>query len=1074
MRMAVLSFTLTAALVTLPLAAGGATGREARDIVDISGSQGGIIVHLGCGKGTLTSALRVDKRFTVQGLERDWSLVMEARNTLFKSGLCGPVSIEHFSGRRLPYADNLVSVLVVEDAGEVPREEMMRVLVPGGVLVRESEEGWEATRKQRPENIDEWTHFLHDGGNNAVAMDEVVGPPTKLQWIAPPLWLRSHETPSGIQSLVCSDTRLFYIFDEGLIGITDPRLPDRWSLVCRDAFSGKLLWKRPLKEWGWRQWARNQMEGKDWTRTRGYRTRVPNENQTRLVAGDGRLYGTLSYNAPVSVLDAATGKVIAEVEGTRWTSQIRAEEGMGLAYVENMPPEAARRRGDDEHISSALVAFDGQTGQVLWDKALDYGISDLALAIDGKKVIYFSDAQGGTLTHLDATNGAIVWSNQDEVARGARIVIARGDKVFVGYRKILAVFEAARGHKIWETAIPYSSYREALYVVGDLVFPGATGSPDAVAVGYDVGTGNKVKEIRAKNLTSPEHHHRCYRNKATSRYIIASMEGAEFLALDGTEHSQNNWIRGACRYGMMPANGLLYAPTDQCFCSPGAMLRGFAALAPTSSSPGVPVADHERLLKGPAWGTELKGKSVGEEDWPTYRHNAARSGATSTCVPERVAPRWKTQLDGTLTPPVVADGKVFVARVDAHTVHALDAASGKQIWHFTAAGRIDSPPTIYQGLCLFGSADGRVYCLRASDGELVWAFTAAPRRRMIGYHGRVESAWPVHGSVLVRDGLAYVTAGRSTYLDGGIYLFGLDPATGQIIHDGHLGAPPLGIRGVRDKSFYTLGANSEVLVSEGGFIYMRQKKFTSALEEVPLEELSNKGEMDVGLHMFSTSSLLDGSWYNRTFWMYSKRWPGFQLANQAPKSGQIIVRDDQRTFALKVFYLRNAHSPMFFPDKEGYLLFADNNRTEPQIVGEEGAREPVKWLPMSDYSRGGDRMRPLDSEAFGLDKMIGYTRGVPPLWKTWLKIRVRAMVKAGELLFAAGPPDEYDPDNPYAPFEGKKGAVLAVVRAADGEQLSETQLDCPPVFDGMIAAGEKLYVSLKDGSLLCLSDPGDG
>jgi len=67
------------------------------------------------------------------------------------------------------------------------------------------------------------------------------------------------------------------------------------------------------------------------------------------------------------------------------------------------------------------------------------------------------------------------------------------------------------------------------------------------------------------------------------------------------------------------------------------------------------------------------------------------------------------------------------------------------------------------------------------------------------------------------------------------------------------------------------------------------------LKEVTPEVLSVKGEADVGLHVFSTSGLLDGSWYNRTFWMYSKRWPGFQLANQAPKAGQLLVRDDEKT-----------------------------------------------------------------------------------------------------------------------------------------------------------------------------------
>jgi hypothetical protein len=386
-----------------------------------------------------------------------------------------------------------------------------------------------------------------------------------------------------------------------------------------------------------------------------------------------------------------------------------------------------------------------------------------------------------------------------------------------------------------------------------------------------------------------------------------------------------------------------------------------------------------------------------------------------------------------------------------------------------AGGRIDSPPTVQNGLVLFGSADGRVYCLRADDGAMVWRFLAAPYDRRIASFDQVESAWPVHGSVLVRDGVAYAAAGRSTYLDGGVRLYGLDPLTGRILHQGNLSGPfPDGGKTVpRDVSFYIRGANADVLVSEGDAIYMRQKRLTPSLQEQPLEVLSNKGEADAGLHVFSTAGLLDGSWYGRTFWMYSKRWPGFQLANQAPKSGQLLVVDDQTTYAVSVFYRRNVHTTMFFPGREGYLLFADRNGNEPQIVGEPGSRPPVPWLPQSEYGRP-EGPRLLGSPAFGLDKMIGYTRAEPPLWTLWLRVRIRAMVKAGDMLFVAGPPDEFDAKDPYASFEGRKGASLVVVSAKDGKKLAERPLAVPPVFDGMIAAGGRLFISTEDGRVLCL------
>ncbi len=337
---------------------------------------------------------------------------------------------------------------------------------------------------------------------------------------------------------------------------------------------------------------------------------------------------------------------------------------------------------------------------------------------------------------------------------------------------------------------------------------------------------------------------------------------------------------------------------------------------------------------------------------------------------------------------------MYVAACDSHSVFALDAKTGKRHWRFVAGGRIDSPPTIFGGLVLFGSADGRVYCVRASDGALVWRFLAAPSDCRIGYFDQIESAWPVHGSVLVRDGVAYCTAGRSTYLDGGIYLYGLVPASGEIRFRTRLEGPMPDVKTGRDLAFFLPGANSDVLVSEGDGLYMRQKKLSLDLREIHQPVLSNKGEQDVGLHVFSTSGLLDPSGYNRVFWMYSKRWPGFQLANQAPKSGQLLVVDESTTYAVNAFYRRNVHSPMFFPAKEGYLLFADRNSNEPQIVGEAGLRKPVAWLPQSDIPREGNWG--LDSPAFGLDKMIGYTRAEPPLWKRWIPIRIRAMVKAGE------------------------------------------------------------------------------
>ena len=59
--------------------------------------------------------------------------VAQTREYVRSEGLYGPVSADRFGGRRLPYVDNLVNLLVAEDLGDVSIEEVMRVLAPLGV-----------------------------------------------------------------------------------------------------------------------------------------------------------------------------------------------------------------------------------------------------------------------------------------------------------------------------------------------------------------------------------------------------------------------------------------------------------------------------------------------------------------------------------------------------------------------------------------------------------------------------------------------------------------------------------------------------------------------------------------------------------------------------------------------------------------------------------------------------------------------------------------------------------------------------------------------------------------------------
>ncbi len=78
--------------------------------------------------------------------------------------------------------------------------------------------------------------------------------------------------------------------------------------------------------------------------------------------------------------------------------------------------------------------------------------------------------------------------------------------------------------------------------------------------------------------------------------------------------------------------------------------------------------------------------------------------------------------------------------------------------------------------------DNRKANLRPADGALVWRFDAAPHHRLVNAFGQLESPWPVPGSVLIHNEKCWFAAGRSSYLDGCIRVYALDPRTGEIAH----------------------------------------------------------------------------------------------------------------------------------------------------------------------------------------------------------------------------------------------------------------------------------------------------
>jgi len=158
---------------------------QARQILDAAGIHGGLVVHLGCGDGKLTAALRADDSYLVHGLDADPKNVEKARQYIRSLKIYGTVSVDQLRDNLLPYIDNLVNLVVSESLGTVSMPEVMRVLCPKGVAYIKNGDAWTKTVKQWPQEMDEWTHYLHGPDGNPVASDSLVGPPAAMPSTAP-------------------------------------------------------------------------------------------------------------------------------------------------------------------------------------------------------------------------------------------------------------------------------------------------------------------------------------------------------------------------------------------------------------------------------------------------------------------------------------------------------------------------------------------------------------------------------------------------------------------------------------------------------------------------------------------------------------------------------------------------------------------------------------------------------------------------------------------------------------------------------------------------------------------------
>jgi outer membrane protein assembly factor BamB len=777
-----------------------AHAQTAQQILDATKVSRGLILTVGTRDGTTESDLAgLGQGFLlVQGLASSQTAVDSARSRIAKAGNYGYATVAFAPDfKRLPYNDNLANAVVADlDAPGAPSlGELTRITAPFGAIYVKQAGIWKTTVKPLPKEMDEWTHFNYGPEGNPQSKDSLVQAPRGVQWFVSSLSSLTEATPR------MAGGRLY-------LGSQRSSTEDKGRLYyARDAFNGMPLWERDEHNDG----------------------RMRPEMERVTVADGKRVIGQIGEAGFARAIDGSSGKDLRVYEqGIQIPPLPKGEK------APQFPPQFVQALAGSRLIQGYqgdVVALDVESGARQWTWKAPDGRRVAWISVgDGRVFVALSDDPNPSnysynnqfnflseVTALQLTNGAHQWTStavKDFSTFG--MVYAEGG-LFIQHAGIdraenreptttrksltskygpLIRLDPATGKELFRVDVgavePKDTFwHNQLRVQDGAAYPGF----GMVVRGFDATTGKpneRLFDVFGK-LTHAIGF--CSQVRGTARGQV----GGKYISFfDFTEKTYEFVAigRNTCDLSHYPAYGNIYTASDGCGCA--SYLRGLLAVQCYQTNGAEPVPDKERLETGvrvtPA-AADIEGA------WPTLLGDASRSGRVVKPInlPDKAKPTVSVTLPlpkfvgpigndwaksnlrlGNITPPVVAGDLMVVAVTDTHEVHGLDAATGAPRWRHRAGGRIDSSPTLWRGLVLFGANDGTVTALRATDGAMVWRFLAAPERRSNVIDSQVESLWPVHGTVLVRQGKVFVAAGRHVTGDGGVRLWRLDAATGAI------------------------------------------------------------------------------------------------------------------------------------------------------------------------------------------------------------------------------------------------------------------------------------------------------
>ncbi|MBC8870276.1 MAG: PQQ-binding-like beta-propeller repeat protein [Planctomycetes bacterium] len=477
--------------------------------------------------------------------------------------------------------------------------------------------------------------------------------------------------------------------------------------------------------------------------------------------------------------------------------------------------------------------------------------------------------------------------------------------------------------------------------------------------------------------------------------------------------------------------------------------------------------------------------TVGAQDWPQWRYDANRSGATEQTGPVDAVLLWSKTLphpdpaydhqyrmcaDVTYA-PVAAEGLVFIPSNVTDQVMACDIVTGAVKWRYVTEGPVRLAPVYLDGRLYFGADDGYLHCVSATDGKLLWKVRGAPEthpdcRMLAG--GRLCSRWPVRGAPVTCNGVVYFGAG--IWPEEGVFVCAVDAETGNVIwRSDSMSYVKDGMSDHGKPYDLSLPPQGYLAIIDGKFAVPSGRSLAAWFDP-------DTGAMEPYTCFYVKHNPPRGTWYLsgvNQYWVQGGSWFGTrpdampELPAELEDAKSAIFWSKQPP-ENELHVIKNRP----FLRADTYILHPENWYTEPvltkttayasEFVGELKYLVPRghTHVAFPDYDRivARDLTKPQWQSvehkhiSYGGREVTMPRLEFPILWE--LKSPLRVLIKAGDRLFAGG--------------QDTIAAIAVPKRGEEARITWQAKIEGRPV--EALVADRKLVVVTHNGNVYCFGD----